>query len=105
MVPPDRGQILGRAVWKVGNSLQEPIRATLTYMSLQPRHVIVGRRGSVIREHQSNTSSSQSMSSRIVSSGTKPKIQTNTDEYYIAIYKSKVREPQTSPLKTIRSGA
>ncbi|CAG9943282.1 unnamed protein product [Clonostachys rosea f. rosea IK726] len=79
LVPPDRGQILGRAVWK-------------------PRYVIVGRRPTTFpREHQSSPSYSGLMSaSRIVNSSSKSSPKALMDEPSIAIFKSK---DETEPIQ------
>ncbi|KAI6782949.1 uncharacterized protein J7T54_002109 [Emericellopsis cladophorae] len=75
MVPPDRGQILNRAVWK-------------------SRFVHVGRRPALVREHQPSASYSQIITtSRIVSSSSKqpppPPPRPQSEEYYISLFKSK----------------
>ncbi|KZL71969.1 hypothetical protein CT0861_07532, partial [Colletotrichum tofieldiae] len=72
LIPPDRGQILGRAIWK-------------------PRYVVVGGR-SVHRE--ALTSPTFPQNANTTRSGAPPKIQPRTpanDDYYISIFKSKVR--------------
>lgn len=94
MVPPDRGQILNRAVWKVRNlPIHATIRPQLT--TSQTRHVVISRRAPAFREQQNNPSYSQLMTtSRIVSSGKQqsapPPAPTINDEYCISIFKSKV---------------
>ncbi|EFQ29706.1 uncharacterized protein GLRG_04850 [Colletotrichum graminicola M1.001] len=70
LVPPDRGQILGRAIWK-------------------PRYVIVGPRN-VQREALTNPTGPQTTG--INRNGVPPKIQPRipaTDDYYITIFKPK----------------
>ncbi|GJC81732.1 hypothetical protein ColLi_04570 [Colletotrichum liriopes] len=72
LIPPDRGQILGRAIWK-------------------PRYVVVGGR-SVHREALTSPTFPQNANTN--RSGAPPKIQPRTpanDDYYISIFKSKVR--------------
>ncbi|OLN86966.1 hypothetical protein CCHL11_04645 [Colletotrichum chlorophyti] len=74
LIPPDRGQILGRALWK-------------------PRYVVVGNRN-VHRE----TITSPTFPSNSKRNGAPPKIQPRTpanDEYYISVFKSKVRSSTT----------
>ncbi|TEA22000.1 hypothetical protein C8034_v006098 [Colletotrichum sidae] len=73
LIPPERGQILGRAVWK-------------------PRYVVVGSR-SVHREAVTSPTFPQ-ISSLSRTNGAPPKILPRplaTDDYYISIFKSKVR--------------
>lgn len=89
MVPPDRGQILNRAVWKT-------------------RHVVIGRRAAASREQHNSPSYSQLVTtSRIVSSGKQqnahPPAATNNDEYCISIFKSRDdSEPyQTWPISCV----
>ncbi|WYZ38540.1 hypothetical protein EsH8_III_000454 [Colletotrichum jinshuiense] len=75
LIPPDRGQILGRAIWK-------------------PRYVVVGSR-SISREAvTSPTFPPNTVANRSNGAGPGPKIQPRTpanDDYYISIFKSKVR--------------
>ncbi|CAM1508371.1 Fc.00g052190.m01.CDS01 [Cosmosporella sp. VM-42] len=78
MVPPDRGQILGRAVWK-------------------SRYVVVGRRTAAAghKDHQSQPSYSQLVTSSRNGSGPKPLAKAPTDECCLLIYKHKEdSEPQ-----------
>ncbi|KAK2048566.1 hypothetical protein LZ31DRAFT_563166 [Colletotrichum somersetense] len=70
LIPPDRGQILGRAIWK-------------------PRYVVVGPR-SVQREALTNPTGPQTTG--INRNGVPPKIQPRiptNDDYYISIFKPK----------------
>ncbi|KAF6819103.1 hypothetical protein CSOJ01_01488 [Colletotrichum sojae] len=74
LIPPDRGQILGRAIWK-------------------PRYVVVGSR-SVYREGVTSPTFPQASSASRPNGAIPPKIQPRpiaVDDYYISIFKSKVR--------------
>ncbi|KAI3538580.1 hypothetical protein CSPX01_09508 [Colletotrichum filicis] len=73
LIPPDRGQILGRAIWK-------------------PRFVVVGGR-SIYREAvTSPTFPQNAASTRSNGTGTRSQPRTpGNDDYYISIFKSKVR--------------
>ncbi|KAK1966630.1 hypothetical protein LY78DRAFT_680799 [Colletotrichum sublineola] len=71
LIPPDRGQILGRAIWK-------------------PRYVVVGPRN--VQREATNPTGPQTTS--INRNGVPPKIQPRApvnDDYYISIFKPKVR--------------
>ncbi|KEY69781.1 hypothetical protein S7711_03760 [Stachybotrys chartarum IBT 7711] len=67
--PPDRNQILGRAVWK-------------------PRYVVVGRR-TVLYKDQPAQHLSQAASARASTSGPKSLARVPTEEYCISVFKSK----------------
>ncbi|KAK1979311.1 hypothetical protein LZ30DRAFT_597207 [Colletotrichum cereale] len=72
LIPPDRGQILGRAIWK-------------------PRYVVVGSRN-IQREAVTSPTGPQTTS--LNRNGVPPKIQPralSNDDYYISIFKPKVR--------------
>ncbi|KAK1995861.1 hypothetical protein LX36DRAFT_712858 [Colletotrichum falcatum] len=72
LIPPDRGQILGRAIWK-------------------PRYVIVGARNF---QRDAIASPTGPQTTGINRNGVPPKIQPRipaTDDYYISIFKPKVR--------------
>lgn len=71
LIPPDRGQLLGRAVWK-------------------SRYVTVGRRGTA-KEHQSSPSYTKLTSS---SRASQPLAKISIDDYCLSIYKTKVNPPQ-----------
>ncbi|TIC98921.1 hypothetical protein CH35J_006105 [Colletotrichum higginsianum] len=71
LIPPDRGQILGRAIWK-------------------PRYVVVGGRN--IHHREGLTSPTFPPNTNTHRNGAPPKIQPRTpanDDYYISIFKSK----------------
>ncbi|PKS05341.1 hypothetical protein jhhlp_008715 [Lomentospora prolificans] len=72
LVPPERGQILGRAVWK-------------------PRYVVVSRRGSTPREQPTASYPHKVAPSRTFSNSSKIRepLQMHNGEYMIAVYKSK----------------
>ncbi|KAH7318618.1 hypothetical protein B0I35DRAFT_479105 [Stachybotrys elegans] len=70
LTPPDRNQILGRAVWK-------------------PRYVIVGRRSQSYRDQNHSQGLPSVTSSRSSASVPKPLTRISTEEYCISIYKSK----------------
>ncbi|KAL0943643.1 uncharacterized protein CTRU02_201530 [Colletotrichum truncatum] len=74
LIPPERGQILGRAVWK-------------------PRYVVVGSRH-IQREGVASPTLPQTNATARTNGAVTPKVPLKpiaTDDYYISIFKSKVR--------------
>jgi hypothetical protein len=92
LVPPDRGTIIGRALWKVGMLFIGHTEQTLTLP--QTRFVVIG---GAQREQQSDSSFSQGFGSSI--SGSAPRVlpRGTPDSIYLAIYKSKVHDSGAEP--------
>jgi hypothetical protein len=70
LIPPDRGQILGRAVWK-------------------PRYVSVSRPAASIRDDQASNASRSGAPGRTASSASKVPPRISCEEYVLSIHKSK----------------
>lgn len=89
LVPPERGAIIGRALWKV--SLPVIPLATALLTTAKPRFVVIGssqRRQQTSIRPSHNTPASRIPGSRNSSSRTLPNSSSETN--YISIYKSKV---------------
>jgi hypothetical protein len=95
LVPPDRGTIIGRAIWKVSCPILPLLGVELT-MSVQPRFVVLGRQNRLEpvlpRSASSNKSTSGRKSAKSPSSKpSKDNLDSAAkDKLWLSIYKQKV---------------
>ena len=98
LVPPDRGTIIGRALWKAGvfHLCPQSIPANLC---LQPRYIVVGSGAHLKTQNNILSSTEMPRSGRksLKSTSSKPSLadvsEPDHDKLYISIYKQKVWPP------------
>lgn len=96
LVPPERGTIIGRAIWKAGLlAYIYPMQHSLT--RLQPRYVVFGT-GAPMKSQNEIMAEGKASSARkeLKSTSSKPSLvdvsQTGSEEeLFMSIYKAKVR--------------
>jgi hypothetical protein len=95
LVPPDRGTIIGRAIWKVGRPIL-PLPGVELMMIMQPRFVVLGRQNRPEPVLPRSASSNKSTSGRkSIKSPSSKQSKDNLDygakdQLWLSIYKQKV---------------